>query len=91
MTLSLGNEYTLSTEPVLNSTSNETASQVCNNLSENTTDAPLSKVKYCKLEKPKNITQSLLNINSLRKKFTSIQELIKFISDIFLVRTSGSK
>ena len=81
----MGNEDTLSTEPVWNNTPSETASQVCNNLNENTAGWPFSEVKNYKLENPKNITIGHLNINSLRNKFNSIRELIKSKLDIFIV------
>ena len=42
-------------------------------------------VKNYKLENLKNITISYLNVNSLRNKFISIEELIKSKLDIFLV------
>ena len=79
----MGNEDTLSTEPVLNNTHetdeeiDKTVSQVCNNLNGNLSGSPFSEVKNYQLENPKNITFSLLNVNSLRNKFTSIEELIK--------------
>ena len=81
----MGNVGTFSTEPVLNNTPNEAVSQVCNNLNENTANSLFSKVKNCELENPKNITISHLNVNSLRNKFISIEELIKSKLDIFLV------
>ena len=81
----MGNVGTFSTEPVLNNTPNEAVSQVRNNLNENTADSLFSEVKNYKLENPKNITVSHLNVNSLRNKFISIGELIKSKLDIFLV------
>ena len=52
---SLGNEGTLSTVPVVNKTheTNETASQVCNNVNESMAASPFSKVKNYKLQNPK--------------------------------------
>ena len=81
----MGNVGTFSTEPVLNNTPNEAVSQVRNNLNENTADSLFSEVKNYKLENPKNITISHLNVSSLRNKFISIEELIKSKLDIFLV------
>ena len=81
----MGNIGTSSTEPVLNNTSNETVSQVHNNPNENTADSLFFEVKKYKLENPKNITISHLNVNSLRNKFILIEELIKSKLDIFLV------
>ena len=81
----MGNVGTFSTEPVLNKTPNEAVSQVRNNLNENTADSLFFEVKNYELEKPKNITVSHLNVNSLRNKFISIEELIKSKLDIFLV------
>ena len=74
------NEGTLSTDPVLNNTANETVTQVCNNLNENMADSPFYKANNYKLENQKHITVThLININSLiRNKFASIEELIKF-------------
>ena len=83
----MGNEDTLSTEPVLNN-NHETdlnVSQVCNYLNENMSDSPLSEVKNYKLENPKDITIGHLKVNSLRNKLISIEELIKSKIDIFLV------
>ena len=81
----MGNEDTLSTEPVLNNTheTDETVSQVCHNLNENMSGLPFSEVKNCKLKNPKNITIDYLNVNSLRNKY--IEELIKSKLDVFLV------
>ena len=75
----MGNEDNLSTEPVLNNTleTDEIVSQVCNNLNENMSGSPFSEVKTYQSENPKNITIGLVNINSLRNKFISIEELIK--------------
>ena len=75
----MGNEDNLSTEPVLNNTleTDEIVSQVCNNLNENMSGSPFSEVKTYQLENPKNITIGHVNINSLRNKFISIEELIK--------------
>ena len=81
----MGNVGTFSAEPVMNNTPNEIVSQVHNNLNENTADSLFSEVKNYKLENPKNITISHLNVNSLRNKFISIEELIKSKLDIFLV------
>ena len=81
----MGNVGTFSTEPVLNNTPNEAVSQVRNNLNENTADSLFSEVKNYKLENQKNITISHLNVNSLRNKFISTEELIKSKLDIFLV------
>ena len=81
----MGNVVTFSTEPVLNNTRNEAVSQVPNNLNENTADSLFPEVKNYKLENPKNITISHLNVNSLRIKFISVEELIKSTLDIFLV------
>ena len=50
-----------------------------------TTGSPFSEVKIYKLENPKNITIGHFNVNSLRNKFISIEELIKSKLDIFLV------
>ena len=75
--IELGNVGTFSTEPVLNNIRNEAVSQVRNNLNENTADSLSPEVKNYKLENPKNITISHLNVNSLRNKFISIAELIK--------------
>ena len=47
--------------------------------------SPSSEVKNYKLENPKNITIGHLNVNSLRTKLISIEELIKSKLDIFLV------
>ena len=80
----MGNEDSLSTEPVLNNTPSETVSQVYNNLNENK-GSPYSQIKNYKLENLKSITIGHLNVNSLRNKFISIEELIKSKSDIFLV------
>ena len=66
-------------------TLNETVSQVCNNLNENKEGSPFFKVNNYKLENPKNITIGHLNVNSLRTKLISIEELIKSKLDIFLV------
>ena len=60
-------------------------SQVRNNRNENTADSLFSEVKNYKLENSKNITMSHLNVNSLRNKFISTEELIKSKLDIFLV------
>ena len=81
----MGNVGTFSTEPVLNNTPNEAVSQVHNNLNENTADLLFFEVKNYKLENPKSMTISHLNINSLRNKFILIEELIKSKLDIFLV------
>ena len=81
----MGNEDSLSTEPVLNNTPSETLSQVCNNLNENMTGSPFSEAKNYKLESLKNITIGHRNVSSLRNKFISIEELIKSKLDIFLV------
>ena len=85
----MGNEYTLSTEPVLNNTheTDETVSQVCNNLNENMSGSPFSEVKNYKLENPKNITIGHLNVNSLRNKFISCFDwgVRQSKLDIFLV------
>ena len=48
-------------------------------------DSPFFEVKNYKLENQKNITIGYLNINSLRNKFISTEELIKSKLDIFLV------
>ena len=45
--------------------------------------SPFSEVKNYKLENPKNITIGHLNVNSLRNKFISIEELIISKLDIF--------
>ena len=45
--------------------------------------SPFSEVKNNKLENPKNITIGHLNVNSLRNKFISIEELIISKLDIF--------
>ena len=66
-------------------TLNETVSQVCNNLNENKEGSPFFKVNNYKLENPKNITIGHLNVNSLRNKIISTEELIKFKLDIFQV------
>ena len=47
--------------------------------------SPFFEVKNYKLENQKNITIGYLNINSLRNKFISTEELIKSKLDIFLV------
>ena len=70
----MGNIGTFSTEPVLNNTPNEPVSLVRNNLNENTADSPFFEVKNYKLENPKNITISHLNVTSLRNEFISIEE-----------------
>ena len=77
----------MSTEPVLNNTheTDETVSEVRNNLNEIMSGSPFSEVKKFKFENPKNITIRHLNVNSLRNKFISIEELIKSKLDIFLV------
>ena len=54
-------------------------------VNEKTTDLSFSEVKNYKLENPKNITISHLNVNSLKNKFILIEALIKFKLDIFLV------
>ena len=77
----MGNVGTFSTEPVLNNTPNEAVSQVRNNLNENTADSLFSEVKNYKLENP----ISHLNVNSLRNKFISTEEMIKSKLVIFLV------
>ena len=69
----MGNIGTFSTEPVLNDTPNE-AVIIRNNLNENTADSPFFEVKNYKLENPKNITISHLNVTSLRNEFISIEE-----------------
>ena len=81
----MGNVGPFSTEPVLDNTHSEAVSQARNNLNETTTDSRFFEVKNYKLENPKNITISHLNVNSLRNKFISIEELIKSKLDIFLV------
>ena len=81
----MGNVGTFSTDPVLNNTPNEAVSQIRNNLNENTADSLFFEVKSYKLENPKNITRSHLNVSSLSNKFISIEELIKSKLDIFLV------
>ena len=81
----MGNAGTFSTEPVLNNTPNEAVSQVRNNLNENTADSLFFDVKNYKLANHKNITISHLNVNSLRNKFISTEELIKSKLDILLV------
>ena len=83
----MGNEDTLSTEPVLSNIheTDETVPQVCNNLHQNMPGSRFSEVKNYKLENRKNITIGHLNVNSLRNKFISIEELIKSKLDIFLV------
>ena len=80
----MGNEDTLSTEPVLINTheTDEIVSNVCNNFYEN---VRLAFLRIKKLENPKNITIGHLNVNSLRNKFISIEELKKFELLIFLV------
>ena len=45
--------------------------------------SPFSEVKNNKLENPKNITIGHLNVNLLRNKFISIEELIISKLDIF--------
>ena len=47
--------------------------------------SPSSEVKNYNLENPKKITIGHLNVNSLRNKLISIEELIKSKLDIFLV------
>ena len=69
----MGNIGTFSTEPVLNDTPNE-AVIIRNNPNENTADSPFFEVKNYKLENPKNITISHLNVTSLRNEFISIEE-----------------
>ena len=81
----MGNVGAFSTKPVLNNTPNEAVSQVRNNLNENTADSLFFEVKNYKLENPKKITISHVNVSSLRNKFISIEELIKPKLDIFLV------
>ena len=80
----MGNEDSLSTDPVLINTheTDETVSNVCNNLYEN---VRLAFLQTKKLENPKNITIGHLNVNSLRNKFISINELSKSKLHIFLV------
>ena len=81
----MSNVGAFSTEPVLNNTPNEAISQVRNNLNENTADSLFFEVKNYKLENPKNMTVSHLNVSSLRNKFVLTEELIKSKLDIFLV------
>ena len=83
----MGNEDTLSIEPVLNNTheTDEAVSLFCNNLNENISGSPFSEVKTYRLENPKNITIGHLNVSSIRNKFISIEELIKSKLNIFLV------
>ena len=73
----MGDVGTFSAEPVLNNTPNEAVSQVRNNLNENTANSLFFKLKNYKLENPKNITLSHLNVNSLRNKSISIEKLVK--------------
>ena len=47
--------------------------------------SPSSEVKNYNLENPKKITIGHINVNSLRNKLISIEELIKSKLDIFLV------
>ena len=84
----MANEDILSIEPVLNNTPNETVSEAINNINENTAESPFSEVKNYKLENQKKITISHFDVNLLRNKFISIEELIKSKLDIFLVCTT---
>ena len=81
----MGNEDTWFTKPVLNSTANETVSQACNNVKENTEGSPFSEVKNYKLQNPKNTTIDHLNVNLSRNNFILIEKSIKSKLDIFLV------
>ena len=69
----MGNIGTISTDPVLNNTPNEAASQVRNNLNKNTVDSLFFEVKNYELEYPKNIAISHLNVNSLRNKLFQLR------------------
>ena len=46
---------------------------------------PFTSTKSIKVMHPKNLFFNHLNVNSLRNKFVSIQELIKSTFDIFLI------
>ena len=74
----------------MNSTPNKTILQVCNQLKKRAEDFPFSKVKKYKLEKPKYIIFSQLNVNSLRNKFFPIAQLIKTKLEIFLAADTSA-
>ena len=46
---------------------------------------PLKKLKELRLDNPKNLTFSCLNINSTRSKFGSLQEIVMGKVDILIV------
>ena len=46
---------------------------------------PLEKLNELRLDNPKNLTFSYLNINSVRNKFDSLQEIVMGKVDILIV------
>ena len=87
----MDNEGSSSTEPVLNNTPNETVSQACNNLNENTAGSPFSEVKSYKLENLKSLPCRELTPEQIDSNFPRNNITDSKMVDHWPMQTSKSK